>query len=1110
LLSEYSESDTEEVRRVRRPVMTAGMPRPVGGDADESAPDPRVLEALAVISRNLPEAFALVEPVRDAAGTIVDFRFVHSNPSADLRLGRQRPLAGTTIREALNEASATELMLSLSSALETGEPVDTTYYMPVAGDEDYWIRTRVVPAGADMLAVSSEDVTADQVARSALQRSEARFRALVQNSFDLLVVMDERFRPIYVSPSFSTALGYEVDYIVRHNPDLVHPDDFEAVNAAYQRVHAAALGAAEAIRFRVRHADGSWRTLEARLTNLLQDPAVRGIVNNARDVTEELAAFETVRRSEVRFRTMVEHGHDLVALVDLDGRLVYLSESFRAVLGWDVERLIGTDPTPMLHPDDLAIVADAVAALPPDAGSPLRIRAQHADGRWRTLEGLVRNLLDNPTIQATVINVRDVTDETEALEALVVSQQRFQALTERSADLLALYDADLNLLYASPAYRTVLGIDWGSLAAAERGAMIHPDDLEGSHLAPLRRVRQRPGAQEVTRFRVQHADGSWRHLEAVITNQLEVLEVGGIVVNSRDVTDQVAAEDALRLEKDRFHSLIRHSTDVVLVIAPDYRVTYASPSMTRIFGYDLAEVVGAEVTADLIHSDDLELARRATAAALGEPQGEASYECRIRHAEGHLCWVEVDTCNLVDDPSVGGIVVHMRDVTARKNAEQELAHQALHDVLTGLPNRSLLLDRLAQALARSRRSRLETVVLFLDLDRFKLVNDSLGHAEGDQLLRAVAERLTSRIRATDTVARLGGDEFVVLLEEAGDEATALALAHKLLEALQEPFPVGGRDLYVTTSMGLAISGPDATPHSMLRDADAAMYEAKERGRNRLERFDDTVRDRAVHRSRLDHDLHLALERGELRLAYQPAFDVATLRVVGVEALVRWDHPERGEVGPGEFISIAEDNGLIVPIGEWVLDTACAQCAEWARIDRQAAPVVWVNVSARQLAQPGFAETVAATIARHGLDPSLVGLELTESVLIEEAETTGTKLRDIEELGVRLAIDDFGTGYSSLLYLQRFKVDVLKLDRSFVRELGRNLDDHAISSAVIRLGHSLGMEVSAEGVEEAQQLDLLRALGCDVACGYLLARPGPPEDVTARLWTALEERGLPTP
>jgi diguanylate cyclase (GGDEF)-like protein len=436
----------------------------------------------------------------------------------------------------------------------------------------------------------------------------------------------------------------------------------------------------------------------------------------------------------------------------------------------------------------------------------------------------------------------------------------------------------------------------------------------------------------------------------------------------------------------------------------------------------------------------------------------------------------------------------------RKRAEAELAHRALHDALTGLPNRALLYDRLAQAVSRAGRRGQVVAVLFCDLDRFKLVNDSLGHGAGDQLLVAVAWRLQELLRAGDTAARFGGDEFVVLCEDVGGESHAIAVAERITDALEAPFVAGGEQVFVRASIGIALAAdPRARPEALIRDADAAMYRAKERMTSSYEVFDGDLRARTVVRMQTEHALHRALVRGELTLHYQPQVQLASGAVSGVEALVRWEHPERGLLGPEAFIPAAEETGLIVPLGLWVLETACRQSALWAARRRAARGdtrqvTMGVNLSPRQCSDPAFVGGVADVLERTGVPPGSICLEITESAVMEDGGTGLAVLAGLKELGVLLAIDDFGTGCSSLRALQRFPVDVLKIDRSFVRGIESSAQEWAIVAAFIGLAHAFGLTAVAKGVEHIAQVDRLRALGCDEAQGYYFSGPQPPEQL----------------
>ncbi|MBV8982420.1 MAG: EAL domain-containing protein, partial [Acidimicrobiia bacterium] len=481
-------------------------------------------------------------------------------------------------------------------------------------------------------------------------------------------------------------------------------------------------------------------------------------------------------------------------------------------------------------------------------------------------------------------------------------------------------------------------------------------------------------------------------------------------------------------------------------------------------------------------------------------------------------WVEVVMGNLLDDPAVEGVVLNIRDTTERKTAEEALLHQAFHDALTGLPNRALFLDRLGQTLARRERRGSMTAVLFLDLDRFKWINDSLGHAAGDELLNQVSDRLRGAIRMGDSVARFGGDEFVVLCSELDGEWEAEAIADRIHAALSDQFSVAGRDLTVTASIGIVTteSASGATADSLLRDADAAMYRAKERGRDRVESYQRGMQTLALERLQMEGDLRRGIERNELRVHYQPVVRLTGTSMIGVEALVRWEHPERGIVAPGEFIPVAEETGLIRAIGAFVLTEACRQVAAWNRANLDRTPLsVSVNLSARQMSAADLTRLVLRSLNDSGLEPGLLCLEITESVLMEDVGASRTVLQSLKELGVRLGIDDFGTGYSSLLYLRRFPVDFLKVDRSFVSGLGHNSEDGAIVAGVLGLAHALGVGAIAEGVEEPAQADKLAALGCEQAQGFLWSKPLPADELEQsfeRLWprisTAVREPGQP--
>jgi diguanylate cyclase (GGDEF)-like protein/PAS domain S-box-containing protein len=441
----------------------------------------------------------------------------------------------------------------------------------------------------------------------------------------------------------------------------------------------------------------------------------------------------------------------------------------------------------------------------------------------------------------------------------------------------------------------------------------------------------------------------------------------------------------------------------------------------------------------------------------------------------------------------------LADALERQAIEDGIRERALHDPLTGLPNRELFVDRLEHALARLGRQDARAAILFLDLDHFKLVNDSLGHQIGDELLAAAAPRIKQALRSSDTVARFGGDEFGILLEDIASERDAIETAERIAAIFARPFVLSGSEHFVTTSIGIAMAAGGERADELIRDADAAMYRAKDSGRARYEVFDEGMRGRAIERLRVENDLRRALERNELRLEYQPVVSLHNFSIVGVEALLRWRHPERGEISPEEFVPIAEENGLIEPIGRWVLEQACRQAAEWYEARPDCAPInISVNLSAVQVTRRSLPDVVRSVLRATGLDPACLSLEITETVMVRDADGLGEVLHALKALGVRLVLDDFGTGYSSLSYLTRLPLDVLKVDRSFVDGLGREARDTAITETIIAMSRALSLDVVAEGVETSEHVRELSRLGCNLAQGFHFSRAVPAGEITAAL------------
>jgi diguanylate cyclase (GGDEF)-like protein/PAS domain S-box-containing protein len=819
-----------------------------------------------------------------------------------------------------------------------------------------------------------------------------------------------------------------------------------------------------------------------------------GIVVVVVDITERKAG-DAARR---QLASIVDGSGDAIFGSTTEGIITSWNGAAERLFGWTAEEAIGRPAAIIAPPEKLEMQRQMRARL--NAGG---LPERHETTRLRKDGTLVDVLViastatdEAGTVVGLSVIAHDITDRRAKERALEASQHRL-AEAQRTAHIGS-FELDLvtgELTWSEEYYR-ILGLDPDVAPSIELfTSMIHPDDA--SLVPGFRTDADRRVPQDLD-LRIVRADGNVRWIRAHSIPELgDDGKLRKLIGTMMDDTERVEADRIHRVAESRFEIGFEQAAIGAAIADLNGVPTRVNPAVCALLGRSADMLVGRRWR-EFTHPED-PLLEPLVSTRLAAGHDTHQDERRFLRPDGSIVWALCNVTLVRDELGKRQyFFTQLQDITSRKVVEEELVHQALHDSLTGLPNRALLTDRLIHGLAGSRRRGTQVGVIFLDVDHFKVVNDSLGHTSGDDLLRHAAERIAGAIRPGDTVARFGGDEFVVVCDDVNLAETE-QIAQRVLEALSQPCVISSQDVNVTASVGIAIADSEATPESLLRDSDSAMYRAKERGRGRIEVFDETVRSKAERRLATESALHRALDRDEFRLYFQPIVDVTTGALVSAEVLLRWQHPERGLVGPHDFIPIAEDTGLIVPIGAWVLEKACRQLVEW----QQTAPglTVAVNVSVRQMLTPDIGRMVEDILVRTAVHPEDLCLELTESVFMEDVEYFARTLAGLKALGLRIAIDDFGTGYSSLSYLRRFPVDGVKVDRSFIDGLGTEPHDSALVAAIVAMAAALDLEVTAEGVETARQMAIVRKLGCRRAQGFYLASPMPAAAMTQLIETS---------
>ncbi|MDB5805064.1 MAG: hypothetical protein JWN73_2386 [Betaproteobacteria bacterium] len=796
------------------------------------------------------------------------------------------------------------------------------------------------------------------------------------------------------------------------------------------------------------------------------------------DVTERFDAEAALASSNHFLNTLIQSAPVAVYSVDLEGRLTSWNAQAHVMYGWHAIEVLGRRPPtvpPAREAEFEAILADAGRGQGLQGVELERVRRDGSRLMIRASTAVIRGPAGES--QGFVAFAHDVTHEKEL-------ESQYQMVLHRSFDGFWVRGGDGTILDVNDAYCSMLGYTRDEIVGRNVRDLIVGTVWDASTVQNAPR-----GAFESLHLT---KGGDVIPLEASL-NYVDA-HGGRFYAFFRDIRERKAAQLRLEASEQRLRSLMARSSDALTVLDGDLRFIFVSPPVEAMLGYEPADLIGTSKI-DHVHSEDaadlLTIYRR----VLLEPGAVQRAEYRFRHKSGAWRNMETIFTNAMNEAAIGGVISNSRDVTLRRRAEEKVRALAMYDPLTGLPNRVLLADHTRQTIARAERAGRMVGFMFLDIDRFKNVNDSLGHTVGDEILKALTERLRGAIREGDVVARLGGDEFVIVLPDVKSPRACSKVAEKIIANASEPFTSGGHELYISTSIGISLYPEDgADPEALLKHADTAMYQAKEAGRNCFRFFSTEMTRAAEARLFIENDLRRALKTDELVLYFQPQFELGRedgARLIGLEALVRWRHPERGLLGPNEFIPVAEETGLIVPLGEWVLRHACRQAADW-KLTGLTVPGMVVNVSTLQLHQTDLPAAVRTVLAETGLSAADLELEITESAFMHHEDHALATLDELHHLGVGLTIDDFGTGYSSLAYLKRMPVDKLKIDRIFVRDLGPhagiNSDDDAIVRATIALAKSLGLRVLGEGVENERQLNKLLQHGCREMQGFYFGQP----------------------
>ncbi len=937
---------------------------------------------------------------------------------------------------------------------------------------------------------TDHDITERMQAEEKLRASEEWLRAILDGSRDGIIIEDGK-EIVYINNSYTQLLGYDTpeELVGKNISDILPAENAERLSE-YGRRRLRGEKIPSTYEFKGKRKDGTLIEVEGAVsTSVIGDR--KYIMTAIRDIAERKQARAELQKNVSLLTSTFEATADGILVVDLDDNIVTYNEKFikmwqipdEIIKSRDNKKAANYVLTQLENSENFTTVTEYLTSNPEIKNKDI---LKFKDGK--IFERYNHPQMLNGEVIGRVVSFRDITERKRAESALRESEERFRSFMNNSPAVAFMKDEAGRYIYINKTMEQVFDLKMKDLLGKTDYDWL-PEDAARNVLENDRKVLATDKTAELLET-VPLPDGSerkWLTFKFPVTDSLDNKFIGGTAI---DVTDKERDKIALSESEYKLRTLVENMSEGLLQVDKEEVITYVNNRFCEMIGYEREELLGKTTFDILLDEEGGKFVREANRKRQKNESNQ--YELRLKTKSGETLWTLVGGVPIynISDEFTGTMGV-ITDITQRKRTEDQLLHDAFHDALTGLANRTLFMDHLRMTIERgkSRHSNFYAV-LFLDFDRFKIINDSLGHAEGDKLLKLIAKRLQASVRTGDLVARIGGDEFVILLSELVESNEALLIAERIQNDLKAAFDVSGREIIISASIGVALStAGHESAEDMLRDADIAMYRAKGEGRADYRVFDQKMHEHASNQLQLETEMRAALKNKEFEVHYQPIINLETESLVGFESLIRWNHPERGMIPPFEFISVAEENGMILPLGQWILYESCRQLREWQnKFPSASGLTISVNLSCKEFLQFDLAEQIAVTLKKTGLDPHSLKLEITESHVMENSEVAVTMMKSLRKLGVRLSLDDFGTGYSSLSYLHRLPVDFLKIDRSFVMRMADSEENHEIVRTIIKLAQNLKMKVIAEGIETADQLAQLKHLNCEYGQGYFFSKP----------------------